>query len=138
MKDVILTITNLKKLIDGLLKHRDIVEGHIDMSWFRTCLSTRGEVESYMDVLNGDKIGDCGTHGCILGWCPVVTDLMPVESDYASDGMLIWGRYSDRIFPALSNEHKEWNLIFGPHLSNDFNNRIDGLELSIATLEKSL
>ena len=130
MKEILLTITNLKKLRDGLMANREKVEPHLEMKTYRSNMVDGEVVSLHVDHM---EVGECGTHGCILGWCPIVTDLKPVSSDYGK-GKLDWNNYSDRIFPALTDT-VEWHIVFGGQLSNDFDERIKSIGEVISDLE---
>lgn len=62
---------------------------------------------------------NCGTVGCILGWCPFIEGLEPMLSDYEKmRGFPFWERYSDRIFDFTTQDdiwdylfHSDWELV---------------------------
>lgn len=39
----------------------------------------------------------CGTHGCIIGWCPEIPGLEPIPEDWRRNGSFRWLAYASRI-----------------------------------------
>lgn len=88
------------------------------------------------DVYSSDlivgEINQCGTDCCALGYAPNVAGLEIQESDFVT-GQFNYDDYSERIFPALSNEFdnsEAWTYLFGhlwPNSRVDFLRRINYL-----------
>ena len=100
-------LDKLMKVIDTLIENED--KYPIDMRNMRSLGD--GEDVSFVDKHN------CGTVGCILGWCPVVGDseLEAIPDDFyvysrLSLTILDWNKYDERVFD-LSIQ--EWDWLFG-------------------------
>jgi len=97
--------------------------------------SFRGEsVESSRDALFM-SINDCGTTGCILGWCPILGegDLVPLAEDFSvMHGNLQFSAYASRVFSSEYDPESypesdpdycedcgdEWDWLFGDEWPN--------------------
>ena len=96
--------------------NENVPEANIRMEWFR---SVHSEGARDFDGAHYRSPTDCGTAGCLLGWCPFVPGLEAIESDFYTNtkhnpGHLDFFRFSDRVFPSLAGDRFE--EVFGIEL----------------------
>ena len=90
----------LMAVIDKIIE----LELPVDMRHYRSDYT--GHSVDFIEVHN------CGTAGCIAGWCPVLGegDLKPIEEDFCLEG-LEFGSYLERVFWMEDEDYRhvyEW------------------------------
>lgn len=82
---------NLQKLHDYLVKNKELVKPHFDISVY-------ADLEYGYDLApyQGEKINTCGAVGCLIGHGPIA-GIPAYKKDYD------WNDYSDRVFGTKIN-----------------------------------
>ena len=123
-----ITRKNLTLLMDGAREARKKV-AEFNMGQYRSNDDEDGSCGSMESLL----VPPCGTSSCYLGLAPLIDGLDPEsyhdfelcqsESGYPLE--IMWGDYSNRLFPFLANYPDLWLYLFGPGNVNNLDNAID-------------
>ncbi len=124
--ELLLTVKNMNILADWIEKN--LTPSQLNMATYR---STQGKVTLFYNK------NECGAAGCLLGWCLHAFDLNPdnyrIHSGEKSG--VDFDKISIELFPTLDHTvlgaqncpRPTWFNVFGGHLSNDLQERVEGL-----------
>ena len=107
-----INVANLKKLL-SFIQDKNFNKA-IAMDYLRSEINSSGVfIRVYFHSLD-----DCGTHGCLLGICPFIPTLEPINKEFI-DGDLYFSLYAHRIFGQRWLASPALSYLFGPESYDD-------------------